>query len=491
MTSAPLTAASLAALDAAAAASSAEAASAEDEDFALRALLEQEASRARASTMLALQREFQQLSALSPKQAENWQQRRELSAVRGLQGAWRRTLARRAFADAVQRTQLHKRATAATKIQRVQRTRQPPPPQGGAADQPEEVATLQLGVIESSLAMARELRAARQAQAAWRSGTVDGAASAAEPPPLPDWLERPDWERELESQKPGGSSVVHALRDAALRGLRTDDPQSEILRQVHAWPQLRAAMQADAVRRQVGRTNVAALHAQLRFLPPLPPAPPPTASASADLDKLPPVLPSKPHVMAAHRRMLREQYPKAEVEESAAAADGSSEGGAPASAAAAAGRAAPGGGAARAPPESERPAALLTPRAGESASAAATRAALSTAADDELNPHCRARAPPWSASCVRAAERPACRPTSRSRRRSSSGLRACRPPAERGAARPGVVEHDINQRGNATARGDRDTVPRTAPVHLTHRWRCVGQGRQTNQPLGTVAVCAS
>ena len=67
----------------------------DEEELALRALLQQEASRARASTMLALQREYQQLLALSPKQAENWQQRRELSAARRVQGAWRRAHARR------------------------------------------------------------------------------------------------------------------------------------------------------------------------------------------------------------------------------------------------------------------------------------------------------------------------------------------------------------------------------------------------------------
>ena len=406
-------------------------------------------------------------SPLSPKQAENWQQRRELSAARGLQGAWRRTLARRAFADAVQRTQLHKRATAATKIQRVQRTRQRVVAEAAPPISREEVATLQLGVIESGLAMARELRAARQAQAAWRSGTVDGTSAAdapSEPPPLPDWLERPDWERELESQRPGGSAVVHALRAAALSGLRTDDPQSEILRQVHAWPQLRAAMQADAVRRQVGRTNVAALHAQLRFPPPLPPAPPPTASASADLDKLPPVLPSKPHVMAAHRRMLREQYLKAEVEESAAAADGSSEGGAPASAAAAAGE-----GGAEAARRARRPSPNAPRRSSHRVPARARprrrRAPRSRPLPTTSStPTRRARAPPWSASCARAAGG---RPADRRHALGGGARLVCeprRPPAERGA-------HTLSIRGA----GPRKTIGRgthgACPPHTSRRVR--------------------
>ena len=68
-----------------------------------------------------------------------------------------------------------------------------------------------------------------------------------------------------------------------------------------------AAAQANAVRRQVERTHAAALHAQLRYPPPLP-TPPRTErrDLNSETTLLPPVMPSKPAVLEAHQRALRE-----------------------------------------------------------------------------------------------------------------------------------------------------------------------------------------
>ena len=132
---------------------------------------------------------------------------------------------------------------------------------------------------------------------------------------MPSWLETPEWERSLEQQqRAGSSSVVHALRDAARRGLRGG--HSELIASARHWPKLRAAMQSDAVRRQVGRTQAAALHAQLRYPRPLPSAPPPSEPERLGAElAVPPVMPSKPQVLAAHRRLLREARLKLELED--------------------------------------------------------------------------------------------------------------------------------------------------------------------------------
>ena len=79
---------------------------------------------ARREHMLALHREFIQLQALSPSEASGWQQRREELAASRIQRSWHQRSARRNFLEVVQRSQLHRRAKAATVIQRAQRTRQ-------------------------------------------------------------------------------------------------------------------------------------------------------------------------------------------------------------------------------------------------------------------------------------------------------------------------------------------------------------------------------
>ena len=78
---------------------------------------------ARREHVLALQREYVQLQALSAAEASGWQERREWAAIQRVQAAWRRRSSRRAFLEVVHRSQLHRRAKAATAIQRAQRTR--------------------------------------------------------------------------------------------------------------------------------------------------------------------------------------------------------------------------------------------------------------------------------------------------------------------------------------------------------------------------------
>ena len=158
----------------------------------------------------------------------------------------------------------------------------------------------------------------------------------------------------------GGSSLVQQLRHDAKQGMalsrmgsgddalgesragssgsglmagmfdRVGPPKSELLRSVSAWPELRASLQATVVRRQVVRTQAAALHAQLLHPPPLPPTAP---TQSPDSEQSPDELialhglgPSKPSVQAAHRRALAEASLALEATEGtdadAVAADG-------------------------------------------------------------------------------------------------------------------------------------------------------------------------
>lgn len=306
-----------------------------DEKASLQALVEQEASIARRAHVQQLLREYYQLQALSPDEAAGWQQRREASAARQIQMAWRRRFSRRTFLEVVHRTQLHRFAKAATTIQRAQRTRQHVVAEAAPPISREQLVALQREVVERTLTMAKELKEARAAQETWRaahgSDEAVGEAAAGEAvsssgtrrppkPSLPVWLETPEWERQLEQHKPGGSAAVHELRAQARRGLHTAHPQREMLHAIRTWPELRAAMQAAAVRRQVARTQAAALHAQLSYPPPLPPAPPPNSSSSAAELAIPPILPSRSSVLSAHRRLLREERLKLDLEEQQAAA---------------------------------------------------------------------------------------------------------------------------------------------------------------------------
>lgn len=273
----------------------------------------QEASVARREHILALQREFIQLQQLSPDEAVDWQQRREENAVKRLQRFWRQLSNRRSFLEVVHRSKMHRRAKAATTIQRAQRTRQRVVAEAAPPISKEQVSDYQSKVVERTLAMVRDLTAARAAQAAWRANGGEQAAldaglpatsAAAKPPPMPAWTDHPEWERTLKRDKPGGSTIVHELRDAAIRGLHAERPTDEISRQLRQWPQLRASMQAAAVRRQVLRTQAASLFPQLRHPPKLPTAPavegPIRVGRETDAASslaLPPMMPSKPKIL--------------------------------------------------------------------------------------------------------------------------------------------------------------------------------------------------
>ena len=99
MSTQPLTAASLAALQR----EQAEADSPpSDEAYAVRALLDQEASIARREHVSALLREYHELQQLSPAEAAGWQQRRETASARRIQSAWRRRGSRRHFLQVIQ-----------------------------------------------------------------------------------------------------------------------------------------------------------------------------------------------------------------------------------------------------------------------------------------------------------------------------------------------------------------------------------------------------
>ena len=85
-------------------------------------------------------------------------------------------------------------------------------------------------------------------------------------------------------------------------------------------------MQASVVRRQMQRTQAAALHAQLVHPMPLPPVPPPREAELAEASlatPLPPIV--NPAVQAAHRRAL--QHAKSTVEAEEALRDGGGGGG--------------------------------------------------------------------------------------------------------------------------------------------------------------------
>mmetsp|Transcript_43706 Transcript_43706/g.114876 ORF Transcript_43706/g.114876 Transcript_43706/m.114876 type:complete len:358 (+) Transcript_43706:1-1074(+) len=285
-----------------------------DEDAALSGLLEVEASAARREHVFALLREYEQLQALSPAEASGWQQRRERAAACLVQTAWRRRTSRRAFMTVVHHSGVQRRTKAATTIQRAQRTRQRMVAESAPSISRAEVAALQHEVVEATLARAREMRAAREARDEWRDAGHD--ITKEEPPPLPEWVTAPSWARDLEAKRAGGSALTHELRASAQRGLASGvTDQAQILRSVHEWPDLRAKMQAAAVRQQVVRTQAAALFAQLRHPPELPPPPRVRASASSVEATLPPVLPSKPKVLKEHQRALRNAKLTLEQEE--------------------------------------------------------------------------------------------------------------------------------------------------------------------------------
>ncbi len=315
----------------------------EGDDVALHSLLEHEASIARQGHAAALRREFEELRQLSAAEASGWQQRRERAAALRVQSMWRRRNARLAFLRLVRVSVEQRRFTAAAIIQRAQRTRRRVVNEAAPPISKEMIGALQKEIVDQTLASARELRAARAAQVAWYVSRGDGAhdmsaedsvgegstgvaAAAAKaakaakagggakenegPPSLPDWLEKPKWEGDL--KKPLlGPPLVRELQKSAQRGLHADDPAPAMVQGVREWPSTRSAVQAAAVRRQVSRTHAAALHAQLRHPPPLPPAVVVKAKLGEGLsarDELPlaHLANVKQAVVGAHRRAIQQ-----------------------------------------------------------------------------------------------------------------------------------------------------------------------------------------
>ena len=262
-----------------------------DEGADLRALAEAEASIARREHVSALLREYEQLQALAPSEARGWQKRREHAAACCLQTAWRRRASLRGMLRSIEQLQIQRRVKAATTIQRVQRTRFRVVAEAAPSISAQQVANIQSSVVARTLQMAREMRAARNARNKWRDEPHD--EQGLEPPPLPTWATMPAWVHELDTARVRGSALACSLRDAARWGLSAGNSPQSVCQAIQDWPQLRAAMQADAVRQQVGRTQAAALHAQLRRPPALPSAARIRSDMAAEA-AVPPVLPSKP-----------------------------------------------------------------------------------------------------------------------------------------------------------------------------------------------------
>ena len=120
---------------------------------------------------------------------------------------------------------------------------------------------------------------------------------------------------------------MQQLRENARRGiaegpLRAPPPQLQQLRELE-WAELRARLQHTVVRRQVARTQAAALHAQMLYPPPLPPAPPlrEVELGGNEVVGLSPLAGLKPAVQAAHRRALAQARLALDAEEAQQQAD--------------------------------------------------------------------------------------------------------------------------------------------------------------------------
>ena len=240
MSPAKLTAEALAAHDAGSGYSS----HLEFEDSTMRALEDAEASAARREHVLALLKEFEQLKALAPGEASGWQQRRERAAACYVQAAWRRRSSRRTFLQVVQHSQLQLRAKAVTTIQRAQRTRTRVFKEEAPPISAELVERLQRELVETTIAKAREFKAARQARQEWAAG--GGPAGEGVEPALPDWYVAPAWQ--IEAMRSSASPLVQELRTTAIRGHQSDGSQAEMLRALRDWRGLRAQMQVRAPR---------------------------------------------------------------------------------------------------------------------------------------------------------------------------------------------------------------------------------------------------
>jgi hypothetical protein len=291
---------------------------AEDESAYLSGLIDAEASAARHEHVQALLREYEELLTLSPELASGWQQRRERTSTLRVQKAWRRRSVRRRHAFMMQHNELQRRTKAATTIQRVQRMRQRVVNEAAPAFSKEDIDRVQKEIVERTLAMAKEMRKARKARDEWRE-RKDGGPQ----PPLPRWSTTPDWLAELQNRPAFASPIAKELREDALRGVQMANDTKEIVRQLQSWPRLRGAIHANAVRHDIMRTQAAALYAQLSRPPQLPPPPkvrsmsPASADSIRGLDPsiLPPIPPSKPHILKAHQRALKMAKVAVEEEE--------------------------------------------------------------------------------------------------------------------------------------------------------------------------------
>ena len=232
----------------------------EFEDHGLRKLQEEEASAARLQNIEALHREFATLKELGAAEAGGWQQRRERNAVCLIQSAWRRRTTRALFLRTVHVLKQQRRGAAAAAIQRAQRTRRRVVAEAAPPISKEQLATLQAEVVERTLALAKELREARAAQAAWYAHPTEGQKA---PPPLPEWYDEPKWERDITSSKAagglyGGPALVSELRETAMRGLTSPAPMAEMTRAARDWPKQRAAIQAASCSQRAVRASSAA-----------------------------------------------------------------------------------------------------------------------------------------------------------------------------------------------------------------------------------------
>ena len=280
----------------------------------LRSTHRAQASFQRHEHLAALEREYKRLEKLTPAEASGWLQRQQRKAACAVQAAWRRQVTRRAFRRAVGHALMLRRDHAARLIQLAQRTRRRIVREAAPPISQEQVAELTRRIGARTVAMAQELHDVLDEQTA-------AVAAADEPPALPSWLDSASWMKDLATTV-GGGSMTHQLREAAARGLASADPTADVQRGLREWPARRAVMQASAVRRQLLRTQVAALHAQLLHPPPLPPVPTlREAEVAATLAApLPPVMPAGSAVQIVHKQELLRANNTVDAEEAMAAA---------------------------------------------------------------------------------------------------------------------------------------------------------------------------
>ena len=276
-----------------------------------------EASAHRRAQIEALDRDFERLMALPAPEAYEWNKRRRSDGATKIQSYYRRHVARRKFHNAVVSAVIQREEAAASVLQRAARLLRRTGRAGARAVPAHVVSELNASVAKRTLAMAKELQHAMRARADAAGAAGAGAQPNAERlATLPSWFESPAWLPG--AQAPGGSSLVHALRAAAVGGITSDSPHAEMAKGVAGWSATRRALSGAIARRQVLRAQVAALHAELDAPPMLPPV---LNADEADADSVIPLVPlMRPHVQAAHRRALARAAHAVDVEEAQAEA---------------------------------------------------------------------------------------------------------------------------------------------------------------------------